>query len=87
LPPRSWVNTGAHDCLVRLLVAERQAAGLTQRELASRLGKDPATIARIETGQRNVSILEFVVLARALNRDPTELLSEIVDALPADLSI
>ena len=69
-----------------MLVAEREAAGLTQRELAKRVRKDPATIARIETGERNVSVLEFILLARALKRDPSELFSRIVRALPEDLS-
>jgi transcriptional regulator with XRE-family HTH domain len=72
--------------MVKLLVAEREAAGLTQRQLADRVHKDPATVARIETGERNVSVLELVLLARALDRDPVDLFSKIVGALPEDLS-
>jgi transcriptional regulator with XRE-family HTH domain len=86
LPPRSWVNSAAHDQLVALLVAEREAAGLTQRELAERLRKDPATIARIETGERNVSVLELMLIARALGRDPTTMISALERRLPKDFS-
>lgn len=86
LPPRSWVNSAAHDQLVAFLVAEREAAGLTQRQLAERLRKDPATIARIETGERNVSMLEFMLIARALGQDPTRLVSRLMDQLPAEFS-
>lgn len=86
MPPRSWVNSAAHDQLVAFLVAEREAAGLTQRQLAERLRKDPATIARIETGERNVSMLEFMLIARALGQDPTRLVSRLMDQLPAEFS-
>ncbi len=83
MPPRSWVSSSSHDALVRLLVEERKRAGLTQRDLAQRIGKPPNFVARIETGQRNVSVVEFVVLARALDADPLvifeRLASEIED--------
>ena len=84
MPPRSWVNSAAHDRVVQVLVQERETAGLTQRDLAGRLGKDASTIARIETGQRNVSILEFVAITRALGAEPLEVLARVIAQLPAD---
>lgn len=55
---------------------------MTQRELAARLGRDPATIARIETGQRNVSVLEFVAIIEALGGEPDKVLRDLRSRLP-----
>lgn len=85
MPPRTWVSSPAHDALVALIVSERKRLGLTQRDLAGRLGKPPNFVARIETGQRNVSVIEFVVLARALNVSPEALFGELLEYLPDSL--
>lgn len=56
------VRTRAHDAVVSVLVAAREKAGITQRDLANRL---PAwlewrhtTVAKIETNRRNLSFVE-----------------------------
>lgn len=68
--------------MVSLLIAERKAKGLSQRDLASRLAKPPNFVARIETGQRNVSVVEFVVIARALDLQPEALFGRLLRNLP-----
>lgn len=85
MPPRSWVSSTAHEALVRLLVSERQRCGLSQRALAERLGKPPNFVARIETGQRNVSVVEFVVIAQALGVEPASMFAGLLRVLPEDL--
>jgi transcriptional regulator with XRE-family HTH domain len=64
---------GEHRHLVAVLVEARQASGLTQAELAARVGKDQSFVSIIERGQRRVDVLEFVALARAMNADPAQL--------------
>ena len=86
MPPRTWVSSSAHDALVALLVSERKKQGLTQRQLAARLGKPPNFVARIETGQRNLSVVEFVVFARAFGADPAEMFNQLLAELPQELS-
>jgi transcriptional regulator with XRE-family HTH domain len=65
------------------LLEARQRAGMTQRDLASRLGKTASHIALIETGQRRVDTLEFYLIARALGIDPSGLFQTIVADLAA----
>jgi len=71
---------------VALLVSERKKQGLTQRQLAARLGKPPNFVARIETGQRNLSVVEFVVFARAFGADPAEMFNRLLAELPQEIS-
>ena len=50
--PKS-VFTGAHQHLVAVLVEARREAGLTQTELAERIGKDQKFISLIEAAVRS----------------------------------
>lgn len=84
--PKS-VFTGAHRHLVEVLVEARHASGLKQSELAERLGKTHGYISIIEGSQRRVDVLEFCALARAMDRDPTDLFEKVVARLPAKLEI
>lgn len=81
------VFTGAHRHLVEVLIEARDKAGLTQVELAEKIGKNQKFISLIERSQRRVDVLEFYVLAKALGVDPIKLYSEVVRRLPARLEI
>lgn len=48
----------------RLKEARVLSAGLTQREVARKLGKPPSYVAKIETGERRVDFIELQVLAK-----------------------
>jgi transcriptional regulator with XRE-family HTH domain len=50
--------------------AARERAGLTQEQVASRLGTAANVLSRIETGQRGLSIPQLVDLAAALGVSP-----------------
>ena len=78
---------GEHRHLVAVLVEARQASGLTQAELAARVGKDQSCVSIIERGQRRVDVLEFVALARAMNTDPTQLFERLARRLAKVLTI
>lgn len=81
------VFSGAHRALVEVLVEARKAAGVTQAELASRVGRDQSFISLIERSQRRVDTLEFYALARALGLDPVRLFAAVVARLPKQVSI
>ena len=78
---------GEHRHLVAVLVEARQASGLTQAELAARVGKDQSFVSIIERGQRRVDVLEFVALARAMNADPIQLFERVTRKLAKVLRI
>jgi transcriptional regulator with XRE-family HTH domain len=60
---------------------------MTQRDVAEALGKPPSWIARIETKERRMDVIEFVAIARALEIKEHDLLRDIASALPRKLDI
>ncbi|MEI9401130.1 helix-turn-helix domain-containing protein [Mesorhizobium sp. M0621] len=60
------LGTNRHKALIALLIKKREAAGLTQVELATRLGQYQSFVARLESGQRRVDVVEFINLAEIL---------------------
>ena len=61
----------------RLLADARRAAGLTQVELAKKLGRPQSFISKVERGQHRLDVIEFLEVARALKVDPARLLAEV----------
>lgn len=72
------LTSKTHAELVRLLIGKREAAGITQTELASTLGEYQSFVARLESGQRRVDVVEFIELARALNFDAADVIEELM---------
>ena len=63
-----------HDLVYRrvpdFLTSLREAAKMTQRDLAAKLKKQQYYVARCETGSRRVDIAEYVQWCRACGADP-----------------
>ena len=66
-----------HQHLIQLLVAARAKAGLTQQELADRLGRPQSFVAKYETGERRLDVMEFIFISRELGLDPARAVREI----------
>ena len=77
------VFSDEYQVLRTLIVAERRKAGISQSELAARLGKAKSHIALIERGQRRVDTLEFYLIARCLGVDPADAFSRVAAELDA----
>lgn len=52
--------------LIGKLVAERRRLGLSQRELAEKIGQHQQFVSRYETGERRLDVVELIDVARAL---------------------
>jgi transcriptional regulator with XRE-family HTH domain len=64
-----------HRALVDLVIEWREISGMTQTELAARLSEHQSFVARLESGQRRVDVVEFLELAEALGFDPAKAIS------------
>jgi transcriptional regulator with XRE-family HTH domain len=71
------IGTKRHKRLIELLVAERKARNLPQKELARRLHRHRSMITWIESGKRRIDVVEFLALAEAIGFDPTNILRQI----------
>ena len=66
------LNSRRHKLLVDLLVKRREVIGMTQAELAARLGQYQSFVARLESGQRRIDVVEFLELSEILGFDAAE---------------
>jgi transcriptional regulator with XRE-family HTH domain len=57
-----------------LLKDQRKDAGLTQTEVAKRLGKPPSYVAKYELGDRRLDLLEYMDIAAMIGFDPCKLI-------------
>lgn len=56
-----------YERIARMIIARRSALGLSQKELASRMGTSHSAISRIEGGQHPTSVETLRRLAKALD--------------------
>lgn len=66
-----------HNELIRLLIEKRNSAGLKQVELAERMKVYQSFIARLESGQRRVDVVELIKISEVLDFDPAEIMHEL----------
>ncbi|WP_217705714.1 helix-turn-helix domain-containing protein [Peristeroidobacter soli] len=71
------LRTPAHFRLLELLLAAREKAGLTQQQLADRLGKPQSFISKYEGGERRIDVIEFIAIADALNLDASRAIRDV----------
>jgi transcriptional regulator with XRE-family HTH domain len=72
------LRTGRHRALMAALIAAREGAGLSQRELAKRLDRAHSFVGKIESGERQLNVLEFCEYVDALGADPVEIIRGVV---------
>lgn len=68
------IYTQQHQRLCELLVEARKKAGLTQVEVAERLGKPQSFVAKYEGGERRLDVIEFLAVADVIGVVPASLL-------------
>lgn len=72
---------GANQAVVGVIRQARLDAGLTQADLAARLGRDQSHISLIEGSQRRLDVVEFHRISVAIGRDPIGLFAEVARLL------
>ena len=55
------------------MTAAREAAGLSQHELARKLGRPQSFVSKCESGERRVDVVELIHIFKVLRADPIEL--------------
>ena len=84
--PKS-VFTDAYASVVSRLVALRKEGGVSQVELARRLGKTQQFVSTVELCERRIDVIEFYAIATALGGDPVAIFSAVAQSLPPQIPI
>jgi transcriptional regulator with XRE-family HTH domain len=71
---RKSVLSPAQLAFRELMVTTRKKNGLSQQDVADRLGKPQSFVAKYENGERRIDIIEFITIARAIGADPVGVL-------------
>ena len=64
--------------LIDLIVAQRLRAGLSQAQLAERLGRYQSVVSSIESGGRRIDVVELLDIADVIGLDIHELLDALI---------
>jgi transcriptional regulator with XRE-family HTH domain len=75
------LHTPQYEKYVAVLVAARSRAGITQQELAKRLGKPQSYVSKYERRERRLDVPEFIAIAQAMGLRAKTLLGRIEAAL------
>ena len=78
---RKSLHSRANKVLREHLVAARHAAGLSQQELADKLGRHQPFVAKYEGGERRIDLVELLYIAKLLELDEKRLLQAVKGAL------
>ena len=71
--PRTDLSEG-YQAILGTLIQARKDAGLTQAQLATRIGQSQVFVSRYENGKRRLDAAEFIGICKAIGADPYKLL-------------
>lgn len=71
-----------YKALLQALIQARKDAGITQVELAGRIGQRQTFVSKYETEERRLDVAEYIAIARAVGANPYELTKEAEGAAP-----
>lgn len=85
-PPRQARSrfSDEYGVLLDQLIAARRAAGITQVEIAARLGKTQSHVSMCENREREISIIDLWRWCAALNMKVSDFLRQFEDAVAKD---
>jgi transcriptional regulator with XRE-family HTH domain len=67
---RTAQHQASYDRFIEKLISAREEAGLTQREVAARMGRPHSFLSKCETGERSVEVFELIQLAQIYDKPP-----------------
>lgn len=78
---KKQLYSSTNDAFVTWLKAQRQAKGLTVRQVGDLIGRDFSIVTKIETQVRRMDVAEFFEYCEALELDPKDCFEYIAKSL------
>jgi transcriptional regulator with XRE-family HTH domain len=72
------IGSQKHEALRAFIVEKRKAAGLRQVDVAKRMRRYQSYITHIETGQKEIGVVELLELSEAIGFDPREAIKRLL---------
>jgi transcriptional regulator with XRE-family HTH domain len=72
------LHTRAYVAFATALADARRSAGVSQKQLARRLGVTQSFISKYEAARRRLDVVEFVRIIEALGVDPIQVLGPLI---------
>ncbi|MGW9329224.1 helix-turn-helix domain-containing protein [Bosea sp. NPDC055594] len=63
-----------YKALLQALIQARKDAGITQVELATRIGRRQTFVSKYETEERRLDVAEYIAIAKAIDVEPYALI-------------
>ncbi len=79
------LRSPGHLALIEALKQARTEAGLTQSQVADRLRRPQSFVAKYESGERRVEVVELVQITNAIGCDPCKVISAVSGAETEEL--
>jgi transcriptional regulator with XRE-family HTH domain len=79
---RKSIHTPEYGVLCGELRNARTEADLSQREIAARLRVPHSWIAKVETGERRIDLIEFCRFVAACGKDPSAVFDRVLKQIP-----
>jgi transcriptional regulator with XRE-family HTH domain len=79
---RKSTHTAHYRILRQFLCTLRQDAGLSQRALAERLELPHTWVAKVESGERRIDIVEFAWVCEACGADSARAIARLLSTFP-----
>ncbi|GFM62533.1 hypothetical protein PSCICG_36930 [Pseudomonas cichorii] len=71
------IHNTHYQALLQLLLEAREAAGLSQKELTTRLGRPQSFVSKTENAERRLDVIEFLEVCKGIGVDPYGLLRKL----------
>lgn len=74
------IYSQSYRLLLDRIVKARNDAGITQAELADKLGRPQSFVSKIENGERRIDVIEFLQVAKHVGFDPCALMQGLIQS-------
>lgn len=75
------LRTPGHLTLMRVLIETRKAKNITQQDLADRMNRPQSFVAKVETGERRLDVVELAEWVIAIETDYDVVMEPVLSAV------
>ena len=78
---RNSLHSKDYKVLTGFLIDARKRADLTQQEVADRLGRTQSFVAKVESGERRIDVVEFLQICRIMRADSLDIIRRLKSSM------